>query len=161
MTVVYSTFKSSLGIITLQANDKGLQGCWFETHTTCPDNLGELQPEQPILQQAQQELTEYFAGHRKDFTVPLAPHGTEFQKKVWRALSTIGFGKTCAYRDLAEQIGKPTAMRAVGAANGRNPISIIVPCHRVIGRDGKLTGYAGGLERKQWLLLHEGIELAN
>ena len=154
--IAYLLFDSPLGNVTLQCNDDGLQGCWFDTHTTRPDNFGVYQPEHPLLVQAKTQIEEYFSGKRTTFDLPLAPVGTDFQKRVWTALCTIPFGESRAYSELAEQIGRPKAVRAVGAANGRNPISIIVPCHRVIGRNGKLTGYAGGLERKAWLLAHEG-----
>lgn len=153
--IAYTTFASPLGIITLQSNDSGLLGCWFETHTTQPDDLGEHRPAHPILQTAQTQLRAYFAGTLTQFDVPLAATGTAFQQQVWAALRTLKWGQSCAYQDLAEHIGQPKAVRAVGAANGRNPIAIIVPCHRVIGRNGKLTGYAGGLQRKEWLLTHE------
>lgn len=106
----------------------------------------------PILQEAEEQLIEYFKGKRKTFSIPLDMQGTEFQKLVWKALLTIPFGETRSYGQLAKQIRKPSASRAVGAANGRNPISILVPCHRVIGASGKLTGFAGGLENKSILL---------
>lgn len=105
--------------------------------------------------EAAKQLREYFAGKRKDFSLPLELKGTDFQKKVWRALQKIPYGKTVTYSDIAKSIGKPKAVRAVGQAINRNPISIIIPCHRVIGKDGSLTGYAGGLWRKEWLLKHE------
>ncbi len=105
-----------------------------------------------LLEQARAELDEYFAGARQAFDVPLTPTGTEFQRRVWHALTTIPYGTTISYRALAERIGQPTATRAVGLANGRNPIAIVIPCHRVIGADGSLTGYGGGLERKRSLL---------
>jgi methylated-DNA-[protein]-cysteine S-methyltransferase len=108
---------------------------------------------------AKRQLREYFAGHRKVFDLPLAPRGTPFQQEVWRALRKIPFGRTSSYSAIAERIGRPKAVRAVGAANGKNPIVIVVPCHRVIGRDGSLTGYAGGVERKQRLLALEGVLL--
>ncbi|WNO62043.1 methylated-DNA--[protein]-cysteine S-methyltransferase [Rheinheimera sp. MMS21-TC3] len=108
-----------------------------------------------ITQQAAQQLTAYFAGKLQQFTLPLAATGTEFQQQVWQQLTRIPFATTCSYAAIAQQIGRPKAMRAVGAANGRNPIAIIVPCHRVIGASGKLTGYAGGLDKKAWLLKHE------
>ena len=108
---------------------------------------------------ARQQLIEYFAGERKDFDLPLRLNGTEFQLSVLQALQKIPYGETTSYSDIAERIGRPKAMRAVGAANGRNPIPIIVPCHRVIGSDGTLTGYGGGLHRKQWLLQHERATL--
>src|SRR5690242_4567781 len=106
----------------------------------------------PVVREATQQLTAYFAGERTEFDLPLAPEGTEFQKRVWKALVEIPFGETRSYGELARSIGKPAAVRAVGAANGRNPIGIIVPCHRVIGAGGKLVGYGGGLPMKQMLL---------
>jgi methylated-DNA-[protein]-cysteine S-methyltransferase len=148
---------SPLGFITLQANDTGLLGAWFETQTTQPDDLGEQTLQHPILQQAEAALQDYFNGQKKRFNVPIAASGTEFQKRVWQALTTIPFGETRSYQDLANAIGNPKAVRAVGLANGKNPVSILVPCHRVIGSNGKLTGYAGGIERKAWLLKHEGL----
>jgi methylated-DNA-[protein]-cysteine S-methyltransferase len=109
----------------------------------------------PVLARAAAQLAEYFAGARRDFDVPLAPRGTEFQRRVWRQLEAIPFGQTRTYGELARVLEHPTASRAVGAANSRNPISILVPCHRVIAGSGALTGYAGGLEAKRWLLAHE------
>ena len=105
------------------------------------------------------QLGEYFSGQRKTFDYPLAPKGTEFQLAVWNALLAIPYGATVTYAELAQRIGKPSAVRAVGAANGANPIPVIIPCHRVIGSNGTLTGYGGGIERKQWLLAHEGRRL--
>lgn len=112
--------------------------------------------EGPFAQVCEQ-LTEYFAGNLQEFDVRLAPAGTEFQKKVWQELCRIPFGASISYGELAQRIGQPKASRAVGAANGQNPISIIVPCHRVIGANGTLTGYGGGIERKKWLLEHEAL----
>jgi methylated-DNA-[protein]-cysteine S-methyltransferase len=109
-----------------------------------------------VLAAAADQLREYFAGHRRDFDLPLAPQGTGFQQRVWTALLTIPFGQTRSYGQIAAAIGRPAASRAVGAANGRNPIAIIIPCHRVIGSSGELTGYGGGLPTKRWLLGHEG-----
>lgn len=105
------------------------------------------------------QLREYFAGQRRSFELELAPRGTPFQLAVWNALQRIPYGHTISYGELARRIGKPAAVRAVGAANGANPIAVIVPCHRVIGSNGALTGYGGGIERKQWLLAHEGRRL--
>ncbi|HYC58036.1 MAG TPA: methylated-DNA--[protein]-cysteine S-methyltransferase [Thermoanaerobaculia bacterium] len=105
------------------------------------------------------QLQEYFAGKRKTFELDLAPRGTPFQLAVWNELMKIGYGETITYAELAQRIGKPNAVRAVGAANGANPIPLIVPCHRVIGSNGTLTGYGGGIDRKQWLLAHEGRRL--
>jgi len=105
------------------------------------------------------QLAEYFSGKRTTFDLPLAPRGTPFQLDVWNALREIAYGDTISYAELARRIGKPSAVRAVGAANGANPIPVIIPCHRVIGSNGTLTGYGGGIERKQWLLAHEGRRL--
>lgn len=113
---------------------------------------GEPAPDDPVLQQAMAELREYFRGEREEFTVPLAPKGTPFQQRVWAELVKIPYGTTISYGELARRIGQPTASRAVGLANGQNPLSIIVPCHRVIGSTGKLTGYGGGIENKKLLL---------
>ncbi len=109
----------------------------------------------PALEECVAQLDQYFKGTRKDFSLKLALEGTEFQQQVWRELSNIPYGQTASYLDIARAIGNEQAVRAVGAANGQNPISIIIPCHRVIGSDGKLTGYGGGLWRKEWLLTHE------
>ncbi len=120
--------------------------------------LGPLEedPQHPVLKETERQLLEYFAGQRRRFELELDFAGTDFQIRVWQALLTIPFGETRSYRDIAIQIGQPTAVRAVGAANGRNPISIIAPCHRVIGSSGSLTGFAGGLAAKQLLLSLEG-----
>ncbi|HEV8343708.1 MAG TPA: methylated-DNA--[protein]-cysteine S-methyltransferase [Candidatus Binatia bacterium] len=124
-----------------------------------PNRVGlgtlELDQQHPILLETERQLSEYFAGKRTQFELPLEPRGSEFQKRVWRALREIPFGKTRSYRDLAEAIGSPKASRAIGAANGKNPLSIVVPCHRVIGTDRTLTGFAGGLETKATLLALE------
>ncbi len=112
----------------------------------------------PLARQLERELTEWFAGERREFDIPLALHGTPFQRSVWEALRTIPYGAVQSYGELAKSLGKPEAVRAVGAANGRNPVSIVVPCHRVIGANGSLTGYAGGLERKRVLLALEKSE---
>ncbi len=109
------------------------------------------------LHEPLEQLAQYFQGERQQFDLELDPEGTDFQLRVWQALCEIPFGGTLSYGEIAEKLGKPAAARAVGAANGRNPIAIVVPCHRVIGSDGTLTGYAGGLEIKQWLLQHEGV----
>ncbi len=160
MTTIYTEMPSPLGIVTIQANFEGLLGIWFETCTTKPDELGERNDHHPILTQTVLQLEEYFAGLRNEFALPLAATGTDFQNQVWHALTTIPYGETWSYQDLADAIGNPKAVRAVGMANGKNPISIVVPCHRVIGKSGKLTGYAGGVERKQRLLaLEQGKSL--
>lgn len=118
------------------------------------------QPKQSgILSQAVAQLNEYFDGKRRAFDLPLSPEGTAFQKEVWKSLGKIPYGQTITYGKLSEQLGNPKAIRAVGTANGSNPIPIIIPCHRVVGSGQKLTGYSGGIERKRWLLWHEGILL--
>ncbi len=109
----------------------------------------------PVIKRAKKQIADFFDGKLKDFDLPLKPEGSDFQLAVWKELTRIPFGKTITYGELAKRIGKPDAPRAVGLANGKNPISIIVPCHRVIGASGKLTGYGGGLDRKEWLLAHE------
>lgn len=158
MTKFYTTFLSPLGKMTLQCNQQGLLGAWFETQTTQPDELGIFTQDNPILIRAIIQLEEYFAGSRTEFELPIAAVGTVFQTQVWKALTTIPYGVTWSYQDLANAIGNPKAVRAVGLANGKNPVSVIVPCHRVIGKSGKLTGYAGGVERKAKLLELEQSE---
>ncbi|MCL4147003.1 UNVERIFIED_CONTAM: hypothetical protein GTU68_044828 [Idotea baltica] len=143
----------------LQASDQGLTGAWFGQQSTLPDSLGEVSGDHPVLQQTITELGEYFLGERQQFDIPIDPQGTDFQRQVWSMLQQIPFGETWSYQDMAIAIDNPKAVRAVGLANGKNPISIIVPCHRVIGKNGKLTGYAGGVDRKQALLALEGPQL--
>ncbi len=155
----YTRFNSPLGDVVVQANEKGITGVWFETNTTQPQELGVHDDFDYLLQKAVAQLKEYFSGQRNHFDLPISTSGTDFQNKVWQALTTIPFGETWSYQDLADAIGSPKAVRAVGAANGKNPVSVIVPCHRVIGKNGKLTGYAGGVERKKHLLELEGIEI--
>lgn len=152
-----ATLSTPLGELRLDADDDGLCGVYFAEHRHPPPPAAALaSPRHPILALARAELADYFAGRRRAFTVPLAPRGSEFQRRVWAELRAIPFGERRSYADLARAIGRPGASRAVGAANGRNPISIIVPCHRVIGSDGALRGYAGGEASKRWLLDFEG-----
>ena len=153
----FTYYDSPLGTVTLQANEQGLLGVWFETHTTKPEDLGTQEDSFPIFQSVKEQFERYFAGEAVQFDVPIAAKGTPFQQSVWHALTTIPYGETWSYAQLADAIGNPKAVRAVGLANGKNPVSAIVPCHRVIGKNGKLTGYAGGIERKQRLLAIEGI----
>ncbi|MCZ4371732.1 methylated-DNA--[protein]-cysteine S-methyltransferase [Vibrio diazotrophicus] len=148
----YTYYQSPHGQMTIQANDKGLLGAWFEIQTTQPQDLGAYSDDHAILNQAKIQLEEYFSGRRTQFDLPLAAKGTDFQQSVWQALCKIPYGETWSYQQLADEIGNPKAVRAVGLANGKNPISVIVPCHRVIGKNGKLTGYAGGVETKEKLL---------
>jgi methylated-DNA-[protein]-cysteine S-methyltransferase len=149
---------SPLGRMHLAASADKLLGVWFEAQAHLPDLQNYAQaPKHPVLQSAAEQLTQYFSGRRIEFDLPLdLSTGTPFQQCVWQALLTIPRGQTCSYKELSLHIGKPTAMRAVGGAVGRNPFSIIVPCHRVLGAHGALTGYAGGLARKSALLQLEG-----
>ena len=155
---VQDRFESPLGRIILAATDSHLVGLWFDGQRHQPDmSARALVPMHPILQQAKAELTQYFRGHRKTFGLPLEfGSGSPFQQAVWRALLAIPCGTTLSYGALSAAIAKPAAVRAVAAAIGRNPLSIVVPCHRVLGAGGALTGYAGGLERKAALLRLEG-----
>ncbi len=157
-SLVQTHYASPLGPMLVAATDKGLAGVWFEGQRHMPDTTGWPQAtKHPVLVKAIRQLDEYFAGKRSDFDLPLDLHGgTAFQQSVWAALLKIPSGATTSYGDLSGRIGKPSAVRAVGAAVGRNPVSIVVPCHRVLGSDGSLTGYAGGLERKSALLQLEG-----
>lgn len=145
------TMPSPLGVLRLYAHADELVGVYL------PDQDAPPAPHvaSPVLSRAAAQLVEYFAGERRTFDIPIAPRGTGFQALVWRALTAIPYGETRSYGALARAIGRPAASRAVGAANGKNPISIIVPCHRVIASSGELTGYAGGLAAKRWLLEHE------
>jgi len=140
------------------ASDSGLAAILWENDNPrrVPVNLVAEVPDHPVLIETEKQLREYFAGQRQVFSVPLDFGGTEFQNQVWQALLSIPFGETRTYTEIARQIGKPAAVRAVGAANGRNPISIIAPCHRVLGSTGNLTGFAGGLRAKAHLLALEG-----
>jgi methylated-DNA-[protein]-cysteine S-methyltransferase len=158
VTYAFKTIPSPVGELKLVASDKGLAAILWENDGPDRVKLGAMteQPAHPVLVEAARQIGDYFAGARKTFSVPLDFHGTEFQKSVWAALLTIPFGETRSYAEIARQVGRPTAFRAVGAANGRNPISIIAPCHRVIGTNGTLTGFAGGLEAKALLLGLEG-----
>jgi len=158
MSYFTKTMKSPVGELTLVASDQGLAAILWENDDPKRVRLEprEERADHPVLVEAERQLGEYFAGKRDRFTLPLHFNGTEFQRKVWHALTTIPFGETRNYAQIAVQVGSPQAVRAVGAANGRNPISIIAPCHRVIGANGKLTGFAGGLEAKAFLLRLEG-----
>lgn len=158
MTLSRARLESPVGRLDLIANDDALVAVLWERDDP---NRVRLEPridavDHPILSLTAQQLGEYFAGERRVFDIPLQFRGPEFQKSVWQALLTIPFGETRTYGQIAQQIGRPTASRAVGAANGANPISIIAPCHRVIGADGALTGFAGGMENKRLLLNLEG-----
>ncbi len=155
---LFSYFDSPLGPLLLTSDGTHLTGLFMETSGKTQSTAGWVEDAtaQPLAA-TRRQLSEYFAGSRRTFELPLRLEGTAFQQRVWRELTEIPYGETWSYGQLATRIGKPSASRAVGLANGRNPISILVPCHRVIGADGSLTGYGGGLERKQWLLAHEGL----
>lgn len=157
MSYDYMLMPSPVGQLTLVARHDKLSAILWETERANRVRLGELRAadDNPVLLETERQLTEYFAGQRDRFELELEFTGTDFQNQVWRALLTIPFGETRSYSQIAQQIGNPNAVRAVGAANGRNPISIIAPCHRVIGASGGLTGFAGGLEAKQYLLALE------
>jgi methylated-DNA-[protein]-cysteine S-methyltransferase len=154
MSLAYKIMKSPVGKLKLVASHKGLVAILWENENPRRVRLNEmaLDEKHPILLKAEKQLSEYFAGKRKEFAIALDARGTPFQKSVWEALLAIPFGETRSYGQLAKQLGNARASRAVGAANGKNPVSIIVPCHRVIGASGKLTGFAGGLPTKEHLL---------
>lgn len=144
--------ETPVGPVTVTASDDAVTGLCFGTELPEDSLLCREEDATPLLREAAAQLREYFAGTRRAFTLPLAPAGTAFQQRVWKALRTIPYGETRTYKQIAEQIGHNLAFRAVGMANNRNPIAILIPCHRVIGHDGRLTGYAGGLGIKERLL---------
>ena len=152
--MLYKTINSPVGPLTLTEHDGALCGLEFGEVSF---EKAAVPGDSPLLRQAEKELGEYFAGERKVFTVPVSLSGTDFQLKVWHALADIPFGEVCSYGDIAKAIGSPKACQAVGGANHRNPVSIIIPCHRVIGSDNSLTGYGGGLFIKEFLLKLEGV----
>ncbi len=150
------TVESPVGPLTLVASDHGLRAVlWPDDERVEFAVDPEPAPDHPVLARAAAQLDDYFGGRRTSFDLPLDLRGTPFQVQVWEALAEIPFGQTSTYGEQARRIGRPTAVRAVGAANGRNPVSIVLPCHRIVGKDGSLTGFAGGLETKRFLLDHE------
>jgi methylated-DNA-[protein]-cysteine S-methyltransferase len=149
----YATVPSPIGSLLLVSDGEALTAVEMEPHNA--EVAAGARPDNGPLRAVIEQLAAYFAGERTDFDLPLKAHGTEFQRQVWQGLLTIPYGHTTSYGALAAELGNPTASRAVGLANGRNPIAVIIPCHRVIGSDGSLTGYGGGLDRKRWLLGHE------
>lgn len=157
-SIVQARYQSPLGPMIVAATARGVAGVWFQGQRHLPDcSSWPVEPANLLLRQAMLQLEEYFAGTRATFELPLdLQGGTAFQQSVWQALLSIPRGGTTSYGTLSQRIGQPAAVRAVGAAVGRNPVSIVVPCHRVLGSDGSLTGYAGGLERKGALLRLEG-----
>ncbi len=152
---ITTNLESPIGLLRLTARDGELTGLYMEEHRHAPALLDNLVAESAWFSDIATQLRSYFSGDLTTFDVPMQLVGTTFQCSVWKQLSAIPYGETISYGELARRIGNPNASRAVGLANGRNPISIIVPCHRVIGANGSLTGYGGGMERKSWLLQHE------
>ncbi|MCL2658852.1 MAG: methylated-DNA--[protein]-cysteine S-methyltransferase [Betaproteobacteria bacterium] len=155
--IEWKRIETPYGPMVLAARAQALIGVWFEgqKHFNGVQAAWQEAPGSVVLCEAERQLREWFAGKRRSFALALAPEGSEFQRMVWAAIARLGFGETADYGTLARQLGRPMAARAVGAATGHNPLTIIIPCHRLLGRDGKLTGYAGGLERKQALLTFE------
>jgi len=149
-----SFYQSPAGLLSIKASNNGITEIGFVKEEI---NNPVLDTANPFIAECISELEEYFSGERQTFTVPLDPEGTGFQKEVWAELVKIPYGKTISYLNLAIKLGDAKKIRAVGGANGKNPIAIIVPCHRVIGSDGSLTGYAGGMDKKRWLLRFEGV----
>ena len=161
MTVVaaapwtYDVVDAPIGRLIVASDGQAISGVWMANADPDDAEWESRRGADVVLGDARAELIAYFRGELRTFTVPLAPNGTDFQRRVWRSLTEIPYGTTISYAELARRVGNEAAVRAVGAANGRNPIPIIVPCHRVIGSDGSLTGFGGGLDRKRWLLQHE------
>ena len=159
--VYFDRIDSPLGVMLLASDGAALTGAWFDEQRYPPsiDARWQRRRDLPVLRRAAAMLAEYFEGTRKSFDIALAPAGTPFQRAVWREIFRVPYGQTIAYRDLAARTRRPDAVRAAGAATGRNPLSIFVPCHRIVGADGSLTGYAGGLDRKRALLALEREDL--
>jgi methylated-DNA-[protein]-cysteine S-methyltransferase len=148
----HTMIDSPMGVLTLVAADGILSGAYMEDHLHKPDPATFGPRVSSGFEEAAEQLEEYFAGQRRDFTLPTGLGGTDFQRRIWQTVATIPYGQTWTYAQLADAVGRRDRIRAVGAANGRNPIAVVVPCHRVVGSDGRLTGYAGGLARKRFLL---------
>jgi methylated-DNA-[protein]-cysteine S-methyltransferase len=161
--IYYTVYESPIQTLRLVSDGRSLTGLYMmsEKHLLTPQGDWVKDESVAPFSEIKQQLTAYFAGTLNEFELPLQMQGTAFQQRVWEALKSIPYSATLSYGELAQQIGQPKASRAVGLANGRNPISIVVPCHRVIGANGKLTGYGGGIERKQWLLNHERLMRRN
>ncbi|HEY0505011.1 MAG TPA: methylated-DNA--[protein]-cysteine S-methyltransferase [Lysobacter sp.] len=155
--IAYTHVPSPVGPLLLAASDEGLHLIEFQRPRHPMARVAEWRPgENDVIRLVARQLREYFAGQRRDFELPLAPRGTDFQQAVWHTLASIPYGATISYAQLAQRVGRPSAVRAVGAANGRNPLPLVLPCHRVIGSDGSLTGFGGGLPTKEFLLRMEG-----
>ena len=158
----YDLYESPQGTMLITATPKGVAGVYFKGQKHFPKRRDwQLDRRNPLLKRAKRELAQYFAGRRRRFGVALDPQGTPFQRSVWKQIAKVGFGETLTYGELARRAGRPGSARAAGAATGRNPIGILVPCHRIMGANGALTGYAGGLGRKRALLALEGVTRAN
>jgi methylated-DNA-[protein]-cysteine S-methyltransferase len=159
--IYFDRIDTPLGVMLLASDGVALTGAWFDGERYPPkiDERWQRRSDVPVLRRAAAMLAEYFDGKRKVFDIALAPSGTAFQRAVWDEIFRVAYGETIAYRDLAARAGRPDAVRAAGAATGRNPLSIFVPCHRIVGADGSLTGYAGGLDRKRALLALEREDL--
>ena len=160
--LAYDEYRSPQGAMLLAATPKGLAGAYFKGQKYFPKKRGwqrewKRDPGHPVLKRAKRELAEYFSGRRRRFSVALDPQGTPFQRAVWKQIAKVGFGETLTYGELARRAGRPGSARAAGAATGRNPLSVVVPCHRILGSNGALTGYAGGLARKRALLELESL----
>lgn len=153
----FDDFRTPVGLLTVAVDERGVRHIRFESERHPIRIEREWKRDAAATAEVREQLLQYFAGERREFDLPLRPVGSPFQLKVWNTLAEIPFGETWSYSDVARRIGDPTATRAVGAANGRNPLPIVLPCHRVIGKDGSLTGFGGGLPIKQYLLEHEGI----
>lgn len=158
--IIYSTLNSPIGEIIVTADEQGITSIYSPTHETLITPLEYAKRNDEKLRDATDQLRAYFAGDLQEFSLTLNPQGTPFFKQVWKHLELIPYGTTISYGELAMQIGMPSASRAVGMANGKNPISFVVPCHRVIGQNGSLTGYGGGLKLKRWLIEFEEGHLA-
>ena len=156
--LTYDVMQTPIDRLVLASDGSAIVGVWMANAEPDDKRWVDRRGSDAVLDDARRELDAYFAGRLTTFSVPLAPNGTEFQRRVWSALRAIPFGTTISYATLARRVSNAAAVRAVGAANGRNPIPIIVPCHRVIGSDGSLTGFGGGIPRKKWLLEHEGAQ---
>ena len=157
--VLYDVVQTPIDRLVVASDGSAIVGVWMANAEPDDVSWADRRGADSLLDEARRQLVAYFAGRLRAFDLPLAPNGTEFQRRVWTELTKIPFGATISYARLARRVSSAAAVRAVGAANGRNPIPIIVPCHRVIGSDGSLTGFGGGLARKQWLLQHEGGQI--
>ena len=149
MNLSVAYFESPIGLIMMEAKGENIVGISFVDAISMSEKIT------PVLQEAKKQMKEYFEGRRKEFDLPIALEGTEFEQKVWRALKEIEYGSVASYKDVAQKIGHNKAYRAIGGTNHKNKLAIVIPCHRVIGSNGKMTGYAGGIWRKTWLIGHE------